>query len=83
MNKQLFMGNGQASAAQCFHLVEQLMAAFYLLSGIQQPLDPCEKISTKELEIDKQRRFDDEDEIELIVREIAKSLTGKKITFGD
>lgn len=79
MNKQLFMGNGEYSNAKCFELVSDLMRAFTLLSGIQQPLDPCEDMT----DVERNKYYDDiaDDvcEVHIIAKKIAESLTGKRI----
>lgn len=83
MNHQMFMGNGDASGARCYSLIQSLMEAFSLIGAIQQ--SPCwdHEPTPAEKSIDEAKRESMEYEIEYIARNIAESLTGKKVVFGD
>jgi len=79
IKKQLFMGNGDHSTAECYDLITKLMEAFETLSGIQQiPHCGDSKPIFDRYEVEAE---DGKEDIEMIVKEIAMALTGKKIKF--
>ncbi len=71
--EQIFLGNGEHSAAECYKLHRMLDEAFDTLSGIQQspPWGRKEGDSTYE---------EGMAEVDVIARRIFTKLTGKKVT---
>lgn len=75
--------HGQCATSRCYELVERLIKAFSILSGIQQlggltPGFADGHFSNKDI---KNQIEEGEVDIEILVRDIAKALTGKKIKF--
>lgn len=70
MAEQIFMGNGDHSAARCYELHRKLERAFNVLGGIQQP--PHGNVFPGEF-------TEGMHEVERIAREIYETLTGNEI----
>lgn len=80
-NGRIFCGAGKYSEAAIRHVKKEIDRAFSLLSGTQQPPRPgTDDMSAKEW---LRQVREDEREIEGIVREVARALTGKAITIPD
>ena len=75
---QVFMGSGQFSMVECYHLHRRLEDAFTILSGIQQPPRATSEDDFKQSQVDYEEGVSD---IEQIAKEICMGLTGKKIKF--
>jgi hypothetical protein len=75
IKKRIFLGNGNNSMAECYHLHKRMEEAFDILCGIQQPPRPCDpEGSYKEY---KNECEEGEEEIHRITKEIVRGLLGK------
>lgn len=83
MNKQIFMGNGDHSSAQCYELHRELERALDILGGIQQPVDPTLDIKYEQcIKLDNEY-LDGQDEVTVIAKKLYLALTGRHVILSE